>query len=67
MDSSVPPLELPGAPMEHRCGSLGDSCGGGLAKEDFERKTSELAEPFIKKWSGGPQNSSASTIFFQEA
>ena len=41
--------------------------GGGLAKEDCEGKTSKLAEAFKKKWSGGAQSSSASTIVFQKA
>ena len=33
----------------------------------FWTKTSKLAEAFVKKWKGGPQNSSASTIFFEKA
>ena len=53
--------------MGHLCGSLGDSWGGGLAKEDCEGKTSKLAKAFIKKWSDGPQNSNASSTFFEKA
>ena len=40
------------------------SCG---VTPNFVRKTSKLAEAFVKKWKGGPQNSSASTIFFEKA
>ena len=38
--------------MGHLCASLGDSWGGGLAKEDFEGKTSKLAKAFIKNGAG---------------
>ena len=65
--------------MEHLCGSLGAAwrshgaplwlpwgiLGASLAQEDFESKTSKLAEAFIKNWSGGPQNSNASSVFFK--
>ena len=52
--------------MGHLCGSLGDSWGGSMAKEDFGGKTSKLAEAFIKKWSEGPQNSNANSICFDD-
>ena len=38
------------------------SCGVTLS---FATKTSKLAEAFVKKWKGGVQNSSASTIFWR--
>ena len=67
--------------MRHFCGSLGAAwrshgaplwlpwciLGASLAQEDFKGKASKLAETFIKNWSEGPQNSNASSIFFQKA
>ena len=67
--------------MGHPCGSLGGAweshgaplwipwgiLGASLAQEDFEGKTSKLAEAFLKNWRGGPQNSNASSICFEKA
>ena len=54
-------------------GTLRSSLGRQVALEaelwghtKFWTKTSKLAEAFLKKWKGGPQNSSASTIFLKK-
>ena len=52
-----------GAPLDARW-RWRPSCG---VTPNFARKTSKLAKAFVKKWKGGVQNSSASTIFFEKA
>ena len=46
--------------------ALGSPFGSPLAKDNFESKTSKLAEAFIKNWSDRPQNSNASSIFLKK-
>ena len=41
--------------------------GASIAKHDFGSKTSKLAEAFDENCREGPQNSNASTIFFENA
>ncbi len=55
-----------GAPRSPK-GALGSPLGASLAREEFEGKTSKLAEAFDENWSDRAQNSSASFIFSEKA
>ena len=64
------PKETPRVPKESKKGpkeSPASPKGSHETPRHFARKTSKLAEAFDKNWSERPQDSTASTIFFENA